>query len=170
MVGSAQPRRLGPTLIDLMVQFSDGLEHAHSKGLVHRDVKPGNCMMTKDGILKVTDFGLTKRRGQSRGSDQTFDASTSGATMTLERESVTAAGMGTPSYMAPEMWIPQSEVGPPADIYAFGVMFFEICCGRKPFVIQPGDKRGEAGVGSCQETAAASSHVPQQYSPRDRGD
>ncbi len=133
------------TLIDLMVQFSDGLEHAHSKGLVHRDVKPGNCMMTGDGILKVTDFGLTKRRDQSRGSGETFDAS-AGESIVLERESVTAAGMGTPSYMAPEMWIPQSEVGPPADMYAFGVMFFEICCGRKPFVIQPGDKRGKLAL------------------------
>jgi WD40 repeat protein/serine/threonine protein kinase len=134
------------TLIDLMVQFSDGLEHAHSKGLVHRDVKPGNCMMTRDGILKVTDFGLTKRRDQSRGSGETFDASASRDSIVLEKESVTAAGMGTPSYMAPEMWIPQAEVGPPADMYAFGVMFFEICCGRKPFVIQPGDKRGKLAL------------------------
>jgi tRNA A-37 threonylcarbamoyl transferase component Bud32 len=55
------------TLIDLMVQFSDGLEHAHSKGLVHRDVKPGNCMMTRDGILKVTDFVLTKRGHRGTG-------------------------------------------------------------------------------------------------------
>ncbi len=138
-------------ILDLMVQFSDGLEHAHSKGLVHRDVKPGNCMLTKDGVLKVTDFGLTKRRGQSQGSDQTFDPSISGATMTLERESVTAAGMGTPSYMAPEMWIPHSEVGPPADVYAFGVMFFEICCGRKPFVIQAGDKRAKLGLAHVKQ-------------------
>ncbi|MGB6067098.1 MAG: protein kinase [Desulfomonilaceae bacterium] len=139
-------------IIDLMVQFSDGLEHAHSKGLVHRDVKPGNCMMTKDGVLKVTDFGLTKRRAQSQEGDQTFDPSISGTTIALERESVTAAGMGTPSYMAPEMWIPHSEVGPPADIYAFGVMFFEICCGRKPFVIQAGDKRGKLGLAHVRQT------------------
>jgi WD40 repeat protein/serine/threonine protein kinase len=139
-------------LIDLMVQFSDGLEHAHSKGLVHRDVKPGNCMMTRDGILKVTDFGLTKRQDQSRGNGETFDASESGVHSVLEKESVTAAGMGTPSYMAPEMWIPHAEVGPPVDIYAFGVMFFEICCGRKPFVIQPGEKRGKLGLAHVKKT------------------
>ncbi len=126
-------------MIDLMVQVCDGLGHAHSKGLVHRDVKPGNCLMNKDGTLKVTDFGLTKRAGpESVESVIPFAISeTAGA----QRESITAAGMGTPGYMAPEMWIPNSHVGPQADIYAFGVMFFEICCGRKPFVARPGEKR-----------------------------
>ena len=131
-------------ILDLMVQVSDGLHHAHSKGLVHRDVKPGNCMMTRDGILKVTDFGLTKRRqlpsGASRPDPQGTDS------VVLERESITAAGMGTPGYMAPEMWIPYAEVGPAADIYAFGVMFFELCCGRKPFAIKPGEKRDKLAL------------------------
>jgi WD40 repeat protein/serine/threonine protein kinase len=127
-------------LIDLMVQVGDGLHHAHTKGLVHRDVKPGNCMMTRDGVLKVTDFGLTKRKAREAGVSNL--ESTSGTeNFLLERESITAAGMGTPSYMAPEMWIPYSEVGPQADIYAFGVMFFELACGRKPFVVKPGEKR-----------------------------
>lgn len=122
-------------VLDLMVQFSHGLEHAHSKGLVHRDVKPGNCMMTADGTLKLTDFGLTKRSEIVK-----IDATTTEAvgpdTVMMERESVTAAGMGTPGYMAPEMWVIGAEVGLTADIYAFGVMLFEICCGRKPFIPQ----------------------------------
>ena len=129
-------------LIDLMVQVCDGLQHAHSKGLVHRDVKPGNCMMTKDGVLKVTDFGLTKRR--SPGGMPDHQESTD--VVFPERESITAAGMGTPAYMAPEMWIPHYEVGPQADIYAFGVMFFELCCGRKPFMIKPGEKRDKLAI------------------------
>jgi len=129
-------------LIDLMIQVCDGLQHAHSKGLVHRDVKPGNCMMTKDGALKVTDFGLTKRRSPEGVPD--YGEGTE--TVFPERESVTAAGMGTPAYMAPEMWIPQYEVGPQADIYAFGVMFFELCCGRKPFMIKPGEKRDKLAI------------------------
>lgn len=131
-------------ILDLMVQVSDGLHHAHSKGLVHRDVKPGNCMMTHDGILKVTDFGLTKRRqlpsGVSPADPRGVDS------VVLERESITAAGMGTPGYMAPEMWIPYAEVGPAADIYAFGVMFFELCCGRKPFMIKPGERRDKLAL------------------------
>lgn len=132
-------------IIDLMVQVCDGLQHAHSKGLVHRDVKPGNCMMTRDGILKVTDFGLTKRRGQESGVEATADT-TGLQNVIQERESITAAGMGTPGYMAPEMWIPYSEVGPQADIYAFGVMFFELCCGRKPFLVRAGERRDKLAL------------------------
>ena len=132
-------------IIDLMVQVCDGLHHAHSKGLVHRDVKPGNCMMTRDGILKVTDFGLTKRRGQESGAEASPNT-TGSQGVVLERESITAAGMGTPGYMAPEMWIPYSEVGPQADIYAFGVMFFELCCGRKPFIVRAGERRDKLAL------------------------
>ncbi len=133
-------------IIDLMVQAADGLEHAHVKGLVHRDVKPANCMMTRDGILKVTDFGLTKRRTMDPAVGETTAEITGTVVIRRERESVTAAGMGTPGYMAPEMWIPNSEVGPPADIYAFGVMFFEICCGTKPFPVKRGEKRDKLAL------------------------
>jgi WD40 repeat protein/serine/threonine protein kinase len=122
-------------VLDLMIQFSHGLEHAHAKGLVHRDVKPGNCMMTHDGTLKITDFGLTKRSEIVKINASEADLGTPD-TVSLERESVTAAGMGTPGYMAPEMWVIGAEVGLTADIYAFGVMLFEICCGRKPFIPQ----------------------------------
>ena len=126
-------------IIDLMVQVSDGLAHAHLKGLVHRDVKPANCMLTSDGMVKVTDFGLTKRKGQK----STTDAADISITDLVVRDSnsVTAAGMGTPSYMAPEMWIAESDIGPQVDVYAFGVMFFEMCCGRKPFFLRKGEKR-----------------------------
>ena len=126
-------------IIDLMVQACDGLDHAHSKGLVHRDVKPGNCLMTKNGILKVTDFGLTKRSVAESGNDSQISLTES--VMIDVRSGVTAAGMGTPGYMAPEMWVTGSKVGPQADIYGFGVMLFEICCGTKPFAIKAGDRR-----------------------------
>jgi WD40 repeat protein/serine/threonine protein kinase len=127
-------------ILDLMIQFCDGLEHAHSKGLVHRDIKPGNCMMTPKGILKITDFGLTKRRGRTTGENSPLDQQDPDG-LAPDRESVTAAGMGTPGYMAPEMWFADAEVGPQVDIYAFGVMLFEICCGRKPFVARGPDRR-----------------------------
>ncbi len=126
-------------IIDLMVQACDGLDHAHSKGLVHRDVKPGNCLMTKDGILKVTDFGLTKRSVVVAGNDAHSPMVESG--VIAVPSGVTAAGMGTPGYMAPEMWIAGSPIGPQADVYGFGVMLFEICCGTKPFSVKAGDRR-----------------------------
>ena len=102
-------------------------------------------MMTKDGILKVTDFGLTKRRGPEAQTEAHADSQGTDSVV-VERESITAAGMGTPGYMAPEMWIPYSEVGPQADIYAFGVMFFELCCGRKPFLVRPGERRDKLAL------------------------
>ncbi len=131
-------------ILDLMAQVGDGLEHAHSKGLVHRDIKPANCMLTKDLVVKVTDFGLTKRRVTDSNTKGQPDFTTTDITIgrvIKDREDVTAAGMGTPGFMAPEMWIPNAEVGPAADIYAFGIMFFEICCGRKPFVVVRGERR-----------------------------
>jgi serine/threonine protein kinase len=131
-------------MIDLFVQVGDGLGHAHLKGLVHRDVKPGNCMLTREGVVKVTDFGLTKRRRKEPQSDglQTFATSGLGNAPTT----VTAAGMGTPAYMAPEMWVQGGEVGPAADIYAYGVMAFELCCGRKPFLLAKGEKLGKLAL------------------------
>ncbi len=128
-------------IIDLMVQFCDGLDHAHAKGMVHRDVKPANCMMTGNGILKVTDFGLTKKRTPDGKGATTLDLALQDSTDIIEADSVTAAGMGTPGFMAPEMWLPNSDVGPAVDVYAFGVMLFEITCGRKPFMLKAGEKR-----------------------------
>lgn len=149
-------------MMDCMVQVGDGLEHAHSKGLVHRDIKPANCMMTRDGILKVTDFGLTKRRTQDAGGAELYSEPDNPI---MERESVTAAGMGTPGYMAPEMWIPRAEVGPPADMYAFGVMFFELCCGRKPFVVKPGEKREKLALAHVRQAPPKPSALRQDIPP-----
>ena len=93
----------------------------------------------------MTDFGLTKRQATEAVAETTSDLQRL-ESVTLERESITAAGMGTPGYMAPEMWIPYSDVGPPADIYAFGVMFFELCCGRKPFMVKHGERRDKLAL------------------------
>lgn len=137
-------------LLDLMVQVTDGLDHAHAKGLVHRDVKPANCMLTKNGVVKVTDFGLTKRPVRERDAEAPPHSSTT--EMIIHHDSaVTAAGMGTPAYMAPEMWKLGAEIGPQADIYEFGVMFFEICCGRKPFVAKKGDKPSKLAIAHLKQ-------------------
>ncbi|MEJ2715679.1 MAG: protein kinase [Deltaproteobacteria bacterium] len=137
-------------LLDLMVQVTDGLAHAHAKGLVHRDVKPANCMLTREGVLKVTDFGLTKRPSKEKAGDLT-PISTFTDTIIQHHSSVTAAGMGTPAYMAPEMWKMGADVGPQADVYEFGVMFFEICCGRKPFVARKGDKPNKLALAHLKQ-------------------
>jgi serine/threonine protein kinase len=88
-----------------------GLEHAHAAGIVHRDLKPENVLVSKRGEVKITDFGLAMLR---------------------DMPSVTQQGMvvGTPAYMAPEQ-AEGGEVGAAADIFALGLMLFEMLTGRR---------------------------------------
>lgn len=100
--------------VDLVQKIASSLAAAHAKGIVHRDVKPGNILFRADGTPLLSDFGIAKRL--------TGDAD------------LTSTGMfvGSPNYMAPE----QSDSGPidgRADIYALGVIFYEMLSGRKPY-------------------------------------
>lgn len=120
------------TALDYAVQICRGMEYAHSMGLVHRDLKPGNCLLKADGTLKITDFGLAKAEHQEEDSP----AVPTGAGPVSVRMGATQGGLGTPEYMAPEQWTSAGTAGPAADIWAFGVMVYEFCTGVKPFVLQ----------------------------------
>jgi serine/threonine protein kinase len=99
--------------IEIGIQIADGLEAAHEKGIVHRDVKPENMMIQKDGRVRIMDFGLAKLKGASHLTKM-------GSTV------------GTLAYMAPEQ-IQGGEVDSRSDIFAFGVLLFEMLSGRMPF-------------------------------------
>jgi eukaryotic-like serine/threonine-protein kinase len=90
-----------------------GLDYAHRKGVVHRDVKPGNLLLGPDSTVKLADFGIAKATEQS---------------------SITQVGsvLGTAAYLAPEQGRGE-EAGPPADIYALGVVAYQLLSGRLPF-------------------------------------
>ena len=120
--------------LDLAIQFCHGMEHAHSKGMIHRDIKPKNILMTKDGVLKVTDFGLVRAGaviadGKGRGN-------VSGKGMTRIGDL-----MGTEGYMAPEQFEDPSGVDERADIFSFGVCLYEMCCGARPYGITIGERK-----------------------------
>ncbi|MDX1981434.1 MAG: protein kinase, partial [Bryobacteraceae bacterium] len=105
-------------------QVADALARAHAAGVVHRDIKPGNIMVTEDGLVKVLDFGL------ARLNELTQAAAADGATQTF----LTRAGaiMGTIAYMSPEQASGQ-EAGPQSDIFSLGVVLFQMLSGELPF-------------------------------------
>ncbi|MEO3475780.1 serine/threonine-protein kinase, partial [Roseomonas sp. CAU 1739] len=101
-----------PEIVRIMGEVCAGLHYSHQRGVVHRDIKPGNIMMTTDGQVKIADFGIAR----------------------LENSSMTQVGtlIGTPSYMAPEQFRGEP-VDLRADIWAAGVMLYQLLTGEKPF-------------------------------------
>ena len=118
--------------LDLAIQFCHGMEHAHSKGMIHRDIKPENVLMTKDGALKITDFGLV-RSGAVIGGEK-GKAGVSGKGMTRIGDV-----MGTEGFMAPEQFEDAAGVDVRADIFSFGVCLYEMFCGHRPYPVTYGN-------------------------------
>jgi hypothetical protein len=111
--GSIHPKEA----LAIVPQICDALQYAHDQGIVHRDIKPENILLGKNGTVKIADFGLAKLAGTG-GPDP----------------SLTGAGdvMGTPHYMAPEQVEHPQEVDHRADIYALGVVFYQMLTGELP--------------------------------------
>lgn len=124
-----------PEAVDLALQFARGMSHAwEHHGLIHRDIKPANTMVTREGILKITDFGLSRLRA-SLASDagEGLDWSSSSGGGPTPAFTVRDGICGTPAYMAPEAIEDPSSVDTRTDVYAFGVMFHEMLTGRRLF-------------------------------------
>jgi eukaryotic-like serine/threonine-protein kinase len=100
-------------VVDIVAQTAAGLDAAHRAGLVHRDIKPGNLLITPDGLVKITDFGISYAAGSAP---------------------VTSTGqlVGTPGYLAPER-VRGARAGPSSDLYSLGVVAWECLAGRAPF-------------------------------------
>ncbi len=118
--------------VKLLGRAARALDRAHALGIVHRDFKPENIMIfsDEDGAddVKVVDFGVAKILGEL-GAENDF----TGASNPLTSKSRTQNLVGTPYYMSPEQINDPSRVGPPADIWAFGVVAYECLTGARPF-------------------------------------
>ena len=100
----------------IIIQIAEALAHAHSRGFIHRDVKPKNIMLTKEGVAKLADMGLARH--------------TSDAGAALEEA---GKAFGTPYYIAPEQVMGNPNVDFRADIYSLGATFYEMLTGRPPY-------------------------------------
>jgi WD40 repeat protein len=113
IAGRAQPPREAARMVETLARAMNAV---HLRGVVHRDLKPGNLLLAADGTPKITDFGLAKR----------LDAAGS--------PTLSGSILGTPSYMAPEQALGDSKrIGPSTDVYALGAILYEMLTGRPPF-------------------------------------
>src|ERR1700754_1715178 len=112
------------------IQVADGLSAAHRLGIFHRDLKPGNVMLTDGGVVKILDFGLARRMSSAEAEfDPTKPRSESSGT---DVRSTYAPRGGTIAYMAPEQFV-TGQTSVQSDIFAVGVTLYELLSGRHPF-------------------------------------
>ncbi len=116
------PNRALARLLDIAIQFAWGLQHAHEQGLVHRDVKPGNVLLTSDGVAKVTDFGMAKARGVSAGVAEATERDGSQGSILV------SAGGLTPAFCSPEQ-VQGRPVSRKTDIWSWGVSLLHMFAG-----------------------------------------
>jgi serine/threonine-protein kinase len=123
--------------VDIVLQIAQALQHAHRRGLLHRDVKPANIILTAEGIAKLADLGMARDTA-----DQT------------RAEEEKGMAIGTPYYMAPEQVEGRTDVDIRADIYSLGATFYHMVTGQPPF---PGKKVKEVLL----------AHIEQELTPPD---
>jgi serine/threonine protein kinase/tetratricopeptide (TPR) repeat protein len=121
----------GPMPLDqvlaIALPLTEALEAAHARGIVHRDLKPGNIMVSREGRVKILDFGIARLA-------RADDDSRAGQESTTEAEDLTRSGgvVGTRAYMSPEQ-IQDRQVDPRSDLFSLGIVLYEMATGQRPF-------------------------------------
>jgi serine/threonine-protein kinase len=122
--------------VPIFHQALEGLGFAHAHGVIHRDIKPSNIMLTRDGVVKLTDFGIARALGTAK----------------LTR---TGTALGTPAYMSPEQ-IQGTKLDHRTDIYSMGITLYEMLTGRVPF---------ERPIDSDSDFSILTAHINQSPTP-----
>ena len=137
------------TLLALGQQMAKAMSAAHAAGITHRDIKPDNIMVRDDGYVKVLDFGLARLRTATAGDEEAA---------TLAQQTTPGTVMGTVAYMSPEQARGES-VSHPSDIFALGIVLYELATGRHPF-------KAETLVGYLHAITLQTPAPPQQWQPK----
>jgi serine/threonine protein kinase len=139
------------TIITTARDLASALASAHAKGITHRDLKPENIMRTRDGRIKVLDFGLARVEAGPGRIAATLTAPLPGGIV------------GTPAYMSPEQ-IEGRQAGPPSDVFAFGVLAYEWISGRHPFLAGSPLATLARVLDSSPDPLSSHAHVPAWFS------
>jgi serine/threonine-protein kinase len=130
--------------VEIVVQIAQALQHAGRRGLVHRDVKPGNIVLTAEGVAKLADLGMARERDDAQ----------------LARREKGLA-IGTPYYIAPEQIEGREDIDPRADLYALGATLYHMVTGRPPFYSEDIDEVFRAHL---EEELTPPDHLNQKLS------
>ncbi|HLL55344.1 MAG TPA: serine/threonine-protein kinase, partial [Myxococcaceae bacterium] len=142
-------------VLELALKLTRGLAAAHRRGVLHRDIKPGNAILTETGEVKLLDFGLAKlfdasvqpagtagerlARAAAQVDPQALELQSESSRLSFPLNSPSSALVGTPYYMSPEAWRSEDHTAR-SDLYSLGAMLYELCAGKGPFRDVPLDE------------------------------